>query len=115
MIKTLKVHKKRPPELIEIDVEFPVYRKHDLMSDHHDTCVHYERWEGPGEAEFEIQETIQFNGDTEYTIGTTRSENLHPNNGEYYMIGKGKYACSKEEFYAVVARARAALDAFPAE
>ena len=115
MLKKMKVHRKREPELIEIDVEFPIYREHDLMSDHHDECVHYNRWEGPGEAEFEILETIEFNGDTSYEIGTVRSENLHPNNGEDYMTGKGKYASSKERFYAAVARARAALDAIPTE
>ena len=98
-----------PSKLEEVEVDFPIYRKQDMELDDCE-CVRYTRTQlspnGKTFEEFSIKEVINSGGLIEYEIEAKGrySTAPHPQSDPDYILGKGRYACSRKEFGDVVAR-----------
>jgi hypothetical protein len=100
----------------EVDIEFPVYRKHDLMPDDYQ-CVIYTRIESLGqnlfrhtsitirEEDWRDKDKIEIEIEAETKFGFTTGSDKD------YSIGQGNYALTAEEFAAAWERARKLLEA----
>jgi len=94
-------------EEIEVDVTFPIYRKHDLLPDDHECIIYYrhavdgtlvsvQEWERDGTRKYEIEI-----GHANLNCGGSPSA---------YILGQGQYKSSKEEFDAVLQRMKDVLE-----
>ena len=97
---------------IEVDVEYPIYRKHDLLSDHSDVVI-YTRF-GADDLSYSIHETRTFWGSRqhlEYQM-TVETDSLSGNDLDY-ALGQGRYKSSATEFMQVVERMAKAVHTIP--
>jgi hypothetical protein len=104
MKRTIKVWQSRREETT-IEVEFPIYRKHDLMVDEADNVIYY-RWDAD-DVVWHVQR-IERGRELEFEIGK-ESAKSYGNEGADYVLGRGKYQCTAEEFNKVLAEASAFL------
>lgn len=99
----------------EVDIEFPVYRKHDLMADDYE-CVIYTRIESLGDNRFRhISITIRerdwrSKDKAEIEIEADILFGLETGDDIDYTLGQGNYALTADEFAAVWERARKFLE-----
>lgn len=87
---------------IPIDVEFPVYRKHDLLLDEGNSIIYF-RWDDD-ETEWKVQ-LAERGGEVTWEIG--KSKRYFNSNSDYadYVLGRGEFACTADEFNAAVSQA----------
>lgn len=88
-------------EELEIDVDFPIYRKHDFLSDRDDTVI-YARL--THEQDMFILVSVKETDKRDYEIEIEKFRRF-PTNASYdYCLGKGEYESSKSEFEGVARR-----------
>ena len=91
-------------ETIEINVTLPIYTKRPSWLDDGE-WEEYSLWDANGDL-WEVTHKINWmDRDEEWEI--IRTKNYHPHHTETAdrILGSGKYACTKEEFEAAVAKA----------
>lgn len=90
-------------ETKEIEVEFPIYRRHDL-----DESVIYTKRISPTET-IDVHE--HYSGKIEIELATD-DDMRRDHSGLDYHLGTGEYASSREEFETAFAKAKALLARF---
>lgn len=106
MQKKIKVMRQAPSQAVVVDVDFPVYAKHDLMMDAADHVV-FMRWCADGNRTRITRRISYFNGTTAFDceVENFPIDVIGLHGDENYTLGKGQYASSAEEFDAVLAEA----------
>lgn len=102
-------------EVTEVDVEFPIYRQHDVGGDNHESVI-YARIEfkeqglmGPLVTQYSVQRSRSYIGGSESFEMEIQTVLLDGRSGADYTLGRGEYACTREEFDEVAAKAEAFL------
>lgn len=96
---------KRREESIQVEVEFPIYRKHDIGGDEHDSVV-YTRIDERGQISI-TKRDFYLNKETQWDIEISPEYTL---SGEMdYALGQGEYQLSAEEFSAILEELRQAV------
>lgn len=97
-----------------IEVDFPIYRKLDLLLDEADV-QHYTRMQEDGTT-FHLTRDQPYSGDhVKFEFSIRKGFNFDSRSSADYNLGRGEYACTPEEFFAVVKEAQAQLSTFPKE
>lgn len=84
---------------VEVEVTFPIYRKHDVSPDSGESVI-YTRITEDGRY-FSICKSAHFDRSANYEIDFGR--HFFDASGEDYSLGRGQYASTKAEFDAMVA------------
>jgi hypothetical protein len=109
----------RASKTTTIDVEFPLYRKHDLMPDRHESVI-YSRvdqvrdpqkvaFDEPAFREISIQVERGLPDSDERIEIAIGSTSFNTGDEVDYLVGRGEYASSPEEFAAAIAEAERIL------
>lgn len=88
-------------EQVTLEVEFPIYIKHDIMPDE-GASIYYHRLDADMR-----RVTVHYSS---YCRGSTYELEINPKSGldgssEDYSLGRGEYACTAEEFNKALADA----------
>lgn len=97
----------QPTELVEEDVEFPIYRLDDHSEWPH-TLVYYTRID----TDCKMYTITVKDGGFELLVGGELRNDFGQGGRRDYVLGLGLYKSSKEEFNGVMKRARVFLDTF---
>lgn len=96
------------PKFVEVEVEFPIYSKHDIPDDTYSTTYYYRR-ESPSHL-VSIRKTTRWLSDqTEYEINESKRLAINTDDKLDYILGRGEYESSAEEFNTVLDEAVAFL------
>ncbi len=117
MKSTVTVRRYRE-ESEQVEVEFPIYRRHDVAPDDSPPDDYFERVESDGTV-YSIHRTENGWGNAddetarnmiyEIRVGTEHFNN----NDKEYVLGLGQHALSPTDFYKMLERARKFLERFP--
>lgn len=99
------------PERMEVEVEFPLFRKHDMDGETY-TSIIYTRIEEDG-TNFKIHHSDHYYGDEEFEFHIHKVA-FNVANSIDYSLGRGEYACTRETFESVLAKAAAFVERFKA-
>lgn len=91
-------------EEIEVEVEFPIYRKHDVSGDDYNSVI-YQRIDGHREVSIHKTERYRSSGEVEWRIEIEDGHSVRGENVDY-ALGRGEYASSAEAFNKVLAELR---------
>lgn len=111
---TVQTHR---TETQNVEVEFPIYRYHDVAPDLGHPDEHFQRIDHDGKVySIHRRDTDGYdhdddNGGVVYEL-ETGTEGLG-GSSMAYALGQGEYELSEQKFYEMLARARAFLDRFP--
>lgn len=105
MKKTLTVSEIRRRR-VSVEVDFPVYRKHDLALGDGEHIV-FTRW-GADNMECTVQRNLHGN-EVEYQIRREPCRCFSEKEDPEYVLGQGDYQCTEDEFNAVLAEAEALI------
>lgn len=83
-------------EIVEVEVSFPVYSKHDMGGDDYDV-VAYRRFEESGREVTITERSSYGRRSTEWEIEIEHRATDYKSFGDY-SLGRGKFESSKEEF-----------------
>jgi hypothetical protein len=87
-----------------IDVEFPIYRAHNLMFDEYDDVI-YTRLDANG-TEWNIHRIQCYRDDSvEFQVSKSLRNLSRPIDEPDYVLGRGRYECTPEKFYEVLKEA----------
>ena len=103
MKKTISVYRTEKIKT-DIEVEFPIYRKHDLLLDDADV-VYYQRTDHDG-WEVSIKKSYDYLGkNLSFELERSEGNTLNGATDLDYALGRGDHASSAEEFHTVLAEA----------
>lgn len=97
------------PTFKDFKVSFPVYRKHDVSE--YGYHVIFTRWDEDG-TEWKITKAER-GCDLEYVIEKSSCLYHNPTENVDYVLGRGQYECSADEFNEVLEEATEFLATFP--
>jgi hypothetical protein len=98
---------KKITEEVDVEVVFPFYRKHDIMEDDYEVIYFYRV--GRDET-LEISRTERFaSSQIEFSVKLERTS-FYASEDIDYLLGRGEYACSEEEFHEVLKECHSLLD-----
>jgi len=83
-------YKKTITEDVEVDIDFPIYRKYPPIDNQENDIWHYKVTKDL------VEIGIYFYDSKNFHIEVDRDVDF--NGEEDYVFGRGKYACSEEEF-----------------
>ena len=92
---------------IEIDVTFPIYRKHDLFLDRDNVVIYTKIIENGGKF---IHYSIKESNFTDYEIKTEEYHDLCNGNSYDYCVGKNDYESNEGEFSSVIIRMKKRIE-----
>ena len=93
----------------EVEVTFPIYRKHRIYGDDSDTVILARINDDLTYYEITKRDGSWRNGQVDHYEFETGKYTFDARSGEDYSLGKGEYASSKEEWDRMVEEAVAAL------
>ena len=104
----------------DVQVEFPIYRYHDVAPDDSPSDEYFQRVESDGTVySIHRREHGWCNGDDMTSLDMTYELHIgreHFNRDDKkYVLGLGIYSLKPEQFYEMLARARKFLDRFPTD
>lgn len=99
--------KKTVDREVEIDVCFPIYRKHDLLLDRDDVVIYAKTIKKNGEF---ITYSIKESNSTDYEIEIKKSGDLCSGSSYEYCLGKNDYESNEQEFVSVIFRMKKKIE-----
>jgi hypothetical protein len=109
MKKTLTIEFTRK-EKQTVEVEFPIYREHDVGGDDYSSII-YARIEADGTT-FEVHHTDRYRGEEQFELEVSKTHFNNASSADYYL-GTGEYKSSAAAWDEALKKARAYLARFP--
>jgi hypothetical protein len=107
MAKIKTIITKTVKKEFEIDVSFPIYRKHDLLLDRSDTVIYSKTIQNRnGFITYSVKEADS----CDYEIETREHRDLCRQEGFDYCVGIGEYKSNEKEFLSVIDRMKAKIE-----
>ena len=98
---------KKVVEEVDVEITFPLYRKHDIMEDTYEV-IYYSKINK--NETLEISRTERFGSSRlEFSVTIERTS-FHGSHDIDYVLGRGEYACSEKEFNEALEECHSLLD-----
>jgi hypothetical protein len=108
-VKTMLTIEFTRKERQTVEVEFPIYREHDMGDEY--TSIIYARIEADGTT-FEIHHNNRHGDDGAYELEISKTHFNNASSADYYL-GTGQYKSSARAWNEALTKARAFLARFP--